>query len=290
MKKTFLPFLLLLSVMAGCTTVEEQPSDNFEGIHVSKVDVSKYFTGVDGCFLLYNVTKGVFEKTYNEKRCHEQVAACSTFKIPLAVMAFDSGVLADENEKLSWDGRDYGISSWNQDQDAQSWITNSVVWFSQRMMTKLGFERAQKYLKKFEFGNRDLTGGLTTAWLTANPLAKETPRSSLKINAYEQVEFLEKLWKGILPASAVSMERTRKLLLLDHSSTGFEIAGKTGSGFVGKFADLRIGWFVAHLEGNGEEYISVVSFTDQRKMSPRSFGGVYAKQISQGLLHEMGFW
>ncbi|HBS51609.1 MAG TPA: penicillin binding protein transpeptidase domain-containing protein, partial [Coxiellaceae bacterium] len=36
-------------------------------------------------------------------RCNERVFACSTFKIPIAIMAFDQKILQDENTVIKWD-------------------------------------------------------------------------------------------------------------------------------------------------------------------------------------------
>src|SRR5688572_30316392 len=64
-----------------------------------------YFAGMDACFLLYNVRTKAFDKVIGDENCKREYPACSTFKVPLAVMAFDSKALKDENVVLKWDGR-----------------------------------------------------------------------------------------------------------------------------------------------------------------------------------------
>ena len=57
------------------------------------------FKGLKGCFLLYNLKTSTYEKTIGET-CQQRFPACSTFKVPLAVMAFDSKILKDEKRLL----------------------------------------------------------------------------------------------------------------------------------------------------------------------------------------------
>ncbi len=44
--------------------------------------------------------------------------ACSTFKVALALMAFDKALLKDESTFFKWDGKDHGMAAWNKDQTA----------------------------------------------------------------------------------------------------------------------------------------------------------------------------
>lgn len=55
----------------------------------------------NACFALYDLKENKMVEVVNEARCKERFAACSTFKIPLAVMGFDSGILKDERTKFN---------------------------------------------------------------------------------------------------------------------------------------------------------------------------------------------
>jgi len=187
--KYVIPFFLILGACAG---------------HSKKGDI---FADKKGCFLLYNVTTGKYEKEEGTT-CRERFVACSTFKVPLAIMAFDSGILRDENEVLKWDKVERPkIPEWNMDHNAKSWMSNSVVWFSQKLTPMLGEKKFKKYLSDFQYGNQDISHGITDAWLVSPSL----PESSLRISPYEQVEFLKALWKETLPVSKRAMELTRKI-------------------------------------------------------------------------------
>lgn len=160
---------------------------------------TKFFSDVKGCFLLYNLKTQKFEHEIGAKTCRKRYPACSTFKVPLAVMAFDSQILKDQTQTLKWDGKKQWLEAWNKDHNAKSWMRESVVWFSQRLTPKLGTKKLQNYLNKFQYGNKSLKGGITQAWL--NP---PTNPVGLKISAYEQVEFMKKLWTDKLPASLIA--------------------------------------------------------------------------------------
>lgn len=228
----------------------------------------------------------MFEKEINPQFCKIQHPPNSSFKIALAVMGFDSGILKDENTTFKWDGEKRFLDVWNKDHNARSWMKDSVVWYSQELSPKLGTEKMTDYLNKFEYGNRDMSGGIKHAWLTPSP-ASEGMKNSLKISAYEQVYFLKNLWNQTLPVSQESQIKTKSILPKDENPPHRELLGKTGSGFVGKKMNLRLGWYVAHLKVGPKEFIVVTNFTDEKEMpQPRNFGGPEAKELTKQLLSE----
>ncbi|MBS1969386.1 MAG: class D beta-lactamase [Bdellovibrionales bacterium] len=250
------------------------------------LDAKDYFENAAGCFLLYNMKTNTFEKVIGEENCRVDYPAASTFKVPLAVMAFDSGALKDETEVLKWDGKKDVRPEANHDQDAKSWMRDSIVWFSQRLTPKIGEEKLQAYLNSFNYGNKDLKAGITQAWLVA-PNAKGP---ALKITAYEQVDFMKKLWTNSLSASPRSMKLTQDITYLETSPDGFKLNGKTGSSFYDKSHKLALGWFVAHLEKDGLEYIVVTNFRDLKPTKSKSYGGLRAKETTKKILGDLKLW
>lgn len=242
----------------------------------------EYFEGMNGCFLLYNMKTEAFEKVIGERRCQERLPPCSTFKVPLAVMAFDAGLLKDEDEVLVWDGVKDKREVANRDHNARTWMRDSIVWFSQRLTPQLGEEGFKKYLKAFHYGNEDLTAGITQAWL----VPPDAQGSALRISAYEQLEFMKRLWSGKLAVSSRAMQITRDITYLETSPRGFKLNGKTGSNFYNDNKH-RIGWFIAHIENGDKEYLSVLNFSDP---DTSSYGGVRAKEITKKILADQGLW
>jgi len=286
--KRILQLILAMALLSGCTIISKRRS--VASSEKKKWSVSsKDFEGLDACFILYNVNTKKIEKVVGDARCRERTAPCSTFKMPLAVIAFDNGLLKDENTLLKWDGTDRGIASWNRDHTASSWMRDSVVWYSQRLTPQLGVSKINAALKKYNYGTHDVSGGVRDAWLTASPFTQKTPNNTLKISAYEQLEFMKKLWSNSLPAEQRSLDLTKKLTYLEISPGGYILNGKTGSGFF-ENSSLRLGWFVAHLQKDSQEYISVFTFTDKEGMQKDLFAGQQAKDISKNIFSENGLW
>jgi beta-lactamase class D len=286
MRAAFLIFLFTLSACSAGPTVKPGPE--------RQAEAEELFEGTEACFLLYDLKAKSYEVTFNKKYCYERSAACSTFKLPLAVMAADAGLIKDKDTAFKWDGQEKGIDSWNEDQTAESWIKNSTVWVSQELTRKLGRKKVQAYLKKFSYGNRDFSGDLDAAWLTPAPFldhGKREPRTSMKISPIEQVDFLESLWRDELPVKASAGKLARELSYLRETPNGFTLSGKTGSGFVGRDHDKRLGWFVAHVAGNGREYLAVTRFEDKEPADKDAdFGGKRAREITEKLLRSAGLW
>lgn len=272
----FFAAVILLVMMTSCSSSKKSSE--------SPTQLTP-FASMKGCFLLYNLKTNTFEKTIGEA-CQERLPACSTFKVALAVMAFDSGVLKDEKQVLKWDGEKRFLKAWNKDQDARSWMRESVVWFSQSLTPKLGKKKFKEYLSKFKYGNEDVSTGITTAWLNS----PSDPKGSLAINAYEQVEFMKKLWSNKLPVTKRSMEITRQITYLETSPNGFKLSGKTGSSFYDVARKVQLGWFISHISNGEKEYIAVTNLSDLKPIETDKFGGHRAKEITKSILKEAALW
>lgn len=245
----------------------------------------------DICVLVYDLKKNEYVEIENQKRCEMRVPACSTFKIPLAVMAFDANVLKDVlNPTFEWDQKMTPIEPWNKDQNPTSWMRDSVVWVSQTITPKIGAVKIQEYLNAFDYGNKDISAGIKYAWLTPSPFIVEPMQNSLKVSAYEQVEFLKKLIRSELPVSKSAQEKTLKLMTQDVSPRGGTISGKTGSGFTDSKYEYRLGWFVGHLVTEKTDYIVVTNFTDNIKQHSTTFAGREAKETLFKFLSDKGYW
>jgi beta-lactamase class D len=221
-----------------------------------------------------------------EASCKERLPAASTFKIPLAVMAFDAKILKDENTVLKWDGKKDAREELNRDHSAKTWMSDSVVWYSQRIAKKLGQRRLEMSLQSFRYGNQDLRGGLTQAWL----LPPTTDKGALKISAFEQVEFLKHLWSDTLPATKRAMRLARDITYLETSPEGFVLHGKTGSNFYDADRKIHMGWFIAHIQSTDKEYVAVTNFSDLAPRETPGYGGMRAKFITLQILADSDLW
>ena len=228
-------------------------------------------------FLLYDLNE---EKWLCEEgpHCDERFSPCSSFKIPLSIMGFDSGILQNEFSPkwLFVEGYFDKLDKWKQPHTPSMWMRNSCVWFSQVLTTMLGMRLFEQYIQLFDYGNMDLTGdrgkfnGLTNAWL----------ESSLKISPREQIFFLEKLVRGTLPVSQNAMEMSKRILFLEEIN-GWKLYGKTGSG---NQMNVKQGWFIGWIEKNDQ---SIVFVNYMRFYEPiEGHGGPIAKERAIELLRE----
>ncbi len=248
-------------------------------------DFAKLFSGRDGCFELYDLKTNTLVVRSNASRCAERTSPCSTFKVPLSLMAFDAGLLTDENSPMKWDDTPTSREVWNHDHTAVTWMQNSVVWFSQRLTPMLGMEKVKSYLARFDYGNRDMTGGLTTAWLS----------STLAISPDEQLVFWQRFWREELAVSKHAFEVTKEITFVDTSASGWTLHGKTGSGRVGAGGSspesaLWLGWFVGHVSRGDREYVFATSYTDRVVSRDRRPAGWIARDITKKILTKMGMY
>jgi beta-lactamase class D len=200
--------------------------------------------------------------------CDGAVTPASTFKVALALMGYDAGILVDAHDPdlpfkegyVDW------RKAWRQPTDPARWMAESVVWYSQRLTESLGRERFQAYVDAFAYGNRDLSGdpgtanGLTNAWLS----------SSLRISPRQQIAFLRALVGRTLPVAAGAYGETARITDLGSRGAGWRIHGKTGSGLP-RGADGTMvrgrayGWFVGWAEREGRTVVFARLIQDQGK-------------------------
>ena len=104
---------------------------------------------------------------------------------------------------FQYDGTETTMVAWKRDHDLASAMRNSVVWYFQRLAEGLGPEREREYLRRFAYGNQDVSGPLTQFWLG----------SSLQISPREQLDFLQKFFGNRLPVSADAARIVRDILV-----------------------------------------------------------------------------
>ncbi|OGR89828.1 MAG: hypothetical protein A3J74_03900 [Elusimicrobia bacterium RIFCSPHIGHO2_02_FULL_57_9] len=241
-----------------------------------ELNLQQIFERKEGCFILYDLQSSTAVIKYNPGFCAQRHSPSSTFKIPIALMAFDQHMLGDENAVIKWDGIDRKVSRWNQDQTPVTWLRYSVVWVSRWITPQIGREQIKRYLSDFRYGNQDMSGGIDRAWLS----------STLKISAEEQVEFLARFWRGKLGAAAQAIELTKKCLPYRKLESGSVLRGKTGSGFLGD--GRKIGWFAGYLKKDGQQYVFVTNFSDAGRADDPKSGGERAKAMTELILSGLG--
>lgn len=182
-----------------------------------------------------------------EGPCEHQFSPCSSFKLAIAAMGFDAGILVDPHHPR-FDYRPEYEAQADRDKksvDPMIWLADSVVWYSQQATMRLGMMQFQRYVDQFDYGNRDLAGdpgehdGLTHAWLM----------TSLAISPDQQVSFIKRLLDRKLGISGHAYAMVEATVPVYSGNGGWKIHGKSGSGWLrstsGAYDMSRPqGWFV----------------------------------------------
>lgn len=226
------------------------------------------------CFLLKERNKFI----HKEGECEIPYSPCSTFKVPLAEIGYDSGILQDElHPEWPFEERYLAVLDVHKhSQNPTTWIKNSAVWYSQVLTQKLGMNKFKAYIKNFHYGNENLVGdkgknnGLTHAWLS----------SSLEISPLEQAEFLNKLLNCKLPISAKACDMTKRILFIEDLPDGWKLYGKTGSGDLlnaqRQKTEIQHGWFIGWIEKDNRKIIFTHHIVDD--VPQDTFAGPRARQ------------
>ncbi len=195
-----------------------------------------------------------------EGDCRSRVPPASTFKVPLAVMAYDAGMLTDAHDPVmafQAGDPDWGGVDWTRDTDPADWMRFSVLWYSQRITEAMGQEALTHYARAFGYGNADFSGdpgfdnGLERAWIA----------SSLQVSPLEQAAFLRGLVLDGLPVSSRAMRNARGIMQ-SWQSGNWTIYGKTGAAYPRR-ADRSFdyargwGWFVGWAQDEDRTLIFV---------------------------------
>jgi beta-lactamase class D len=207
-------------------------------------DLARHFTddGTAGTFVGYK-TDDYLVVASDKDRSGQPMLPASTFKIPNSVIALETGVVEDPDKDIfKWDGVTRSIAAWNRDHTLRSAIAASAVPVYQEIARRIGAERMQQYVDLFEYGNRDIGGGIDQFWLTGN----------LRIDPVQQVDFVDRLRRGALPVSKRSQDLVRDILPVTRTGDCI-IRAKTG--LVGAEGKPSLGWLVGWAEKAGAQTV-----------------------------------
>lgn len=207
-------------------------------------NLQKHFAdeGTVGAFAAYQ-TDDQHLIASDHSRAREAVLPASTFKIPNSIIALETGVVADPDKDIfKWDGVTREIKEWNKDHTLRTAIAVSAVPVYQEIARRIGKERMQKYVDAFEYGNRNIGGGIDRFWLSGD----------LRISPLEQVAFVDRLRRRALPVSKRAQDLTADILPVTKVGDSI-IRAKTGlTGVTDKSMTdgkgVAVGWLVGWVE------------------------------------------
>ena len=136
----------------------------------------------------------------------------------------------------------------------------------------------QDYLDKINYGNKDISGGITKFWL----------QSSLKISAKEQVDILRQFYDDLLPFSKRNIDIVKEIIVQSEDQ-GAKLSGKTGSGSKTNSDKNINGWFVGYVEKDEDVYFFATNI-EANDSSNKNVGGQEAKEITLKILKDKGIF
>jgi beta-lactamase class D len=208
--------------------------------------------------------------------CSRKTAPASTFKIPHALIALQTGVI-DSTTVVKWDGTRYDFESWQRDHTLDSAIKRSVYPFFQRTARLIGRERMRRGLASLQYGADTFDGELTAFWTNGD----------LVVSPYEQVAFLRRFVSGQLPIDPSHIAAVKAALIMPqgritnaagvhefplHWPVETVVRAKTGNTTVN---GERVSWLVGYLELGRE----VDVFVSRVRSTNRSLPGTAGAQL-----------
>lgn len=216
-------YILLLLIIAS-TSIPAQEFDTSEIF-------SEY--SIDGAILVTSLKTGK-RFVFNEFRARSEFTVASTFKIANTLIALEERVVSSKNDTFKWNGKKYGVASWNADQTLESAFKVSCVWCYQDIARKVGREKYRGYLDAMSYGKLPVPFDTENFWLNG----------SLRLSAFEQVEFLEKLYSKHLPFDDRAFEITKEIMLVE-TTPSYSLYAKTGWA---PYGSEPVGWYVGYVD------------------------------------------
>src|ERR1700754_3542428 len=236
-------------------------------------DLAKRFTdaGTAGTFVGYKVDDYLIIAS-DKDRSGEAKLPASTFKIANSLIALETGVVEDpDKDVFKWDGVKRSIEAWIKDHTMRTAIAASAVPVYQEIARRIGQERMQKYVDLLDYGNRNIGGGIDQFWLTGD----------LRIDPVQQVDFLDRLRRGVLPVSKRSQDLVRDIMPV--TQVGDAVI-RAKSGLLGaERGQPSLGWMVGWAEkGEGKAVFALnMDCKEPRHIADRM-------NLTQACLHDIG--
>ena len=250
-----LALFLLIRFGEARVLAQPTPTPSEDTVTVTEApDLGRHFKelGFEGSILIYDLNNN---QTYehNPQRNVTAITPASTFKIFNAMVALETGVIADDVAVLTWDGIQRDIPAWNHDTNLRQGFKDSTVWFYQVLARKAGQEQMQQFIDRVGYGNRQIG--------TVQDIDRFWLQGPLQITPKQQIDFLQRLYRGDLPFSKRTMDLVKNIMIYEQTPN-YTLRGKTGWLTSTKPA---VGWFVGYLEQNNNVYFFTTTI-DMRKL------------------------
>jgi len=170
---------------------------------------------------------------------------------------YKTGIIVDHHAIIKWDGIIRERSELNRDLDMQTAFRISAVPHFQELARRIGPERMQQFIDTVGYGNGNISGGIDKFWLTGD----------LRISPAEQIDFLVRLYRGVLPFSPTTMAMVREMMVSEQTP-GHIICSKTGWAVLSETEN--VGWWIGWIQR--ESGVHVFATVLEARAPDQTFG------------------
>ena len=276
MKYNFL--ILILLFLAACnqpqkTVVNTKSPSKTKLIQYDAFETILDSANVDGAVLIFDPQKNEFFSN-DFDWCKTGHLPASTFKITNSIIALETGVVENDSTLFPWDGQERRLSVWNQDLMFREAFHFSCVPCYQDVARRIGADRMNEYLTKFNYGNMQVdSSNIDRFWLEG----KST------ITQFQQIDFLQRFYNSELPISERTEQIMKRLMVLDKTER-YTMSAKTGWSIR---QGNNIGWFVGYVEKGEEIYFFATKIAPRENFNMDMFPKIRI-EITQKALSIMG--
>ena len=237
MKKKYILSIVILvfSCTNKKTNSDKNQSPEFEG----EVVVSEFQSLIDsadvkGSILIYDLKDDKYYSN-NFNWAKKGNLPASTYKITNSIIALETGVVQSDSTLFKWNGEERRLKIWEQDMIFKDAFHYSCVPCYQEVARKIGVNRMNKYLDKFDYGKMKVDStNIDLFWLEGES----------QINQYQQIEFLKRFYNSELPISQRTETIMKRMIVIEEDET-YKLSGKTGWSIRD---GNNNGWFVGFVE------------------------------------------
>lgn len=252
-------FFIIIVLLFSCKNEEKSKKEKVETKFLVNNQFQKILdsTKLEGAILVYDLHKDVYYSN-NFDWCKTGNLPASTFKIPNSIIALEAGVVKNDSAIFKWNGESRYLKIWEQDLTFKEAFQYSCVPCYQEVARKIGVERMQSSLAKLNFGSMDVNETtLDNFWLEGKS----------KINQFEQIDFLKRLYNSELPISKRTESIVKKMMIISKHNQ-YVLRGKTGWSVRG---EENNGWFVGYVLVQNNAYFFATNVVPKKNFNMKFF-------------------
>ncbi|RKF03677.1 beta-lactamase class D [Tenacibaculum lutimaris] len=252
-------FFIIIVLLFSCKSEEKSKKEKVEAKFVVNNQFQEILdvTKLEGAILVYDLHKDVYYSN-NFDWCKVGNLPASTFKIPNSIIALETGVVKNDSVIFKWNGEPRYLKAWEQDLTFKEAFQYSCVPCYQEVARKIGVERMKSSLTKLNFGSMDVDEiTLDNFWLEGKS----------KINQFEQIDFLKRLYNSELPISNRTDSIVKKMMIISKHNQ-YVLRGKTGWSVRG---EENNGWFVGYILVQNNAYFFATNVVPKKSFDMKLF-------------------